>query len=240
MRATPYLVGMCTGLLFHAIRNKTFKLPKAIVIGAWMIAFTTGFAVLLAPKKFLNPEYNFQRLESAIYVSGHRAAWSMAVSWLIFACGAGYGGWINQLLSWKPFVPLGRLTFAIYLVSMHLQFLFHLQYRQPIYFTNYHMVNLYFGHLVMSCLVAFVCTMLIEAPFMQLLKLVLPTGSKSKSNTSNNDSNNNSSKDEKRCTVSPDPSQASSSSSESLNITTTYGSTFSTHSQDSLINVGFK
>lgn len=191
MRATPYLIGMCTGLLFNIFRKKSIKLHKTIVIIGWIIAFSTGFTVVFASKKFLNPEYNFKKVESAIYVSGHRLSWSLAISWLIFACGTGYGGWINQILSWKPFVPLGRLTFAIYLVSMHLQFLFHLQYRQPIYFSNYHMINLYFAHLVMSCIVAVVCTLFIEAPFMQLLKMLIPTNSKSKKGASSNITNIN-------------------------------------------------
>lgn len=199
MRATPYLIGMCTGLIFHNIRKTSFKLARSVVFGAWAVAFAIGAAVLVSPHKFLNPEYSFQPGESAIFVAGHRTAWSLAVSWLIFSCGAGYGGWINQFLSWSPFVPLGRLTFAIYLVSMHLQFLFHLQNRQPIYFSNYHMVNLFFGHLVMSCLVALVCTLLVEAPFMQLLKLVMPgSGKKSGANPNKENSHNNNDSSEER------------------------------------------
>ncbi|ODM95572.1 Nose resistant to fluoxetine protein 6 [Orchesella cincta] len=211
MRAAPYLIGMWAGIFFRKMRKlaikKNYRLGTAQVLGAWFVAFTTGFAVLLSPHRYMDPEYDFQKGESAVFVSGQRTAWAVAISWLIFACASGYGGWINQILSWRPFIPLGRLTFAIYLVSMNLQFLFHLQYRQPIYFTNYHMVNLYFGHLVMSCLVAVVCTLVIEAPFMQLLKMLLPTGAKRKSSKFTCSNNNDIIKGElPRTSVSPDPS----------------------------------
>ncbi|CAL8135130.1 unnamed protein product [Orchesella dallaii] len=179
MRAAPYLIGMWAGILYRKMQKlsitKDYRLSPLQVIGAWLIAFTIGFTVLLSAHKFMDPEYILRRGESAIFVVGTRVAWAMAISWLIFACALGYGGWINQILSWRPFVPLGRLTFAIYLVSMDVQFLFHFQYRQPISFDVYHMVNLYFAHLFMSCLVAVVCTLVVEAPFMQLLKILLPT-----------------------------------------------------------------
>lgn len=176
MRATPYFIGMCVGLLFHSTKqSKALTFKKPLILTIWMTTIIVCFAVIFSPQKFLDPQYNFKRDESAIYVTGHRTAWALAVSWLIFACGSGYGGWINQFLSWKPFIPLGRLTFAIYLVSLHLQFLFHLQYRQPVYFSNYEIMNLFFAHLTMSILIGFLCVMLIEAPAMNLLKMLIPS-----------------------------------------------------------------
>jgi len=111
-----------------------------------------------------------------------------------------------------------------------------LQYRHPIYFSNYHMVNLYFAHLVMSCLIAFLCTLMIEAPFMQLLKFILPTGRKSESRGGNNPANNNNkeseTRGETRCSVSPAPSDRSQDSGPSG-----YGSTSNilARSQDKVI-----
>lgn len=192
MRATPYFIGMCTGLLFHLRKNSKYNTKNATFVynTVWLATLATIVAVILGPQKFLDSQYHYKPLESGIYVTGHRTAWALAISWIIFACGSGYGGWINSFLSWKPFIPLGRLTFAIYLVSLHLQFLFHLQYRQPIYFGNFFLLNLFISHLVMSVLVAFVFMLLIEAPAMNLLKLFLPqrmsqsTGSKRCKNNS--------------------------------------------------------
>jgi len=67
---------------------------------------------------------------------------------------------------------------------------------------------------------------MIEAPFMQLLKLVLPTGKKSESRGGNNPTANNNNKvngiarTESRCSVSPAPSDRSQDSGPSG-----YGST---------------
>lgn len=35
---------------------------------------------------------NFERVKNAAYISLHRAAWSVGLCWIIFACIKGYGG----------------------------------------------------------------------------------------------------------------------------------------------------
>ncbi len=52
---------------------------------------------------------------SAAYNAFHRLAWGVALSWLIFACHHGYGGFVDAFLSWEAFIPLGRIAFNVYL-----------------------------------------------------------------------------------------------------------------------------
>ncbi len=64
--------------------------------------FSTG----TQPSEFANVAYN----------TFARAAWGLALGWLIFACFHGYGGFVNRFLSWEGFGPLGKLAFNVYLV----------------------------------------------------------------------------------------------------------------------------
>ena len=53
-----------------------------------------------------------------LYGGFHRLAWALALSWVILACIKGAGGPVNTILSWPAWVPLARMSFAIYLVHM--------------------------------------------------------------------------------------------------------------------------
>ena len=52
-----------------------------------------------------------------------------------------YTGWINELMSWKPFVPLGRLTYMAYLVHPIVMLSYYMSRRQLAYFNNYEVVG---------------------------------------------------------------------------------------------------
>ena len=91
-----------------------------------MVAFAIGFAVVYGlniPETgvwniYENVDTRMSRTASAIYGGFYKVAWALAVGWVIFACCRGYGGWINELLSWKAFVPLSRVSYIIYLIHM--------------------------------------------------------------------------------------------------------------------------
>ena len=68
-----------------------------MVTWAWAAAFATGLAVVYG----LNIKIDMEPLSdtaSAFYGGFHRAAWAIALGWLIFACCRGYGGNSVQLL----------------------------------------------------------------------------------------------------------------------------------------------
>ena len=66
------------------------------MVWAWAAAFATGLAVVYG----LNIKIDMEPLSdglAAFYGGCHRAAWALALGWLIFACCRGYGGNFLQL-----------------------------------------------------------------------------------------------------------------------------------------------
>lgn len=55
-------------------------------------------------------------LEFALYASLSRVAWSLALAYIIYACVHGYGGPVNWFLSLSFWLPLSRLSYAIYIL----------------------------------------------------------------------------------------------------------------------------
>ncbi len=171
-RIGVFLIGIWLGWLLHKTRNKRFNLPRLVVAALWLCSTGIACAVLFGIHSWFSPTKEIPEVAGYFYAGLSRMSWGIAVSWIIFACVKGYGGPVNGFLSWSVFMPLGRLCFCVYLTSLHLQLIFHVGLTVPIKYKTYTIVNIYFAHMVMSCLVGFVCTLLFESPFIILQKLI--------------------------------------------------------------------
>ena len=90
-------------------------------------------------------------------------------------------GFIGRILSWRAFMPLGRLTYVVYLVHENFIFIYYVGYqRKPFYYTMFNSVMNYFSILVLSFLLAFVFSVSVEVPFLNLEKLLVNPTNKSK------------------------------------------------------------
>jgi peptidoglycan/LPS O-acetylase OafA/YrhL len=140
-RIGPYLVGMWMGYVLFQIGKKPVKLPKFVVIGGWLLSTATALSLLLGIMPYYDPSYTGSAIGAGVYAGLSRFVWGIVICWIIFACVKGYGGWVNAFLSWKAFIPLGRLTFCVYLSSFSVQALLQLTIKQPMLFGMYTMVR---------------------------------------------------------------------------------------------------
>ena len=117
-RFQPYLVGLGLGYLLYKMRDQPkLSLNHMALASVWALAFLVGFLVVygLVPYQ-KDPTLDASLAERAIYGGFHRLAWALALSWVILACIKGAGGPVNSILSCPAWVPLARMSFAIYLV----------------------------------------------------------------------------------------------------------------------------
>ena len=59
--------------------------------------------------------------QSVMYNCFSKTLWSLSLGWIIFSCHKGYGGLINNFLSWKVWMPISKLTYGAYLIHPVLQ-----------------------------------------------------------------------------------------------------------------------
>ncbi len=132
-RFSPYVVGIGLGFVLHLTKKKKIKLNRAFVLLMWCLAFGIGLCVVYgqARKKekkifptfcatFVIKSQDTVGLMmentppptagSVLYNTFGRSAWAAAMAWLVFACFHGYGGFINDFLSYEAFGPLGKLV----------------------------------------------------------------------------------------------------------------------------------
>ncbi|XP_054710923.1 nose resistant to fluoxetine protein 6-like [Uloborus diversus] len=166
----PYCVGLLTGYFIAA--KPSLKIPTAIQLLGWCIAFFLNFSVLYGITNW-NKGVEPLLWSRVLYAGFSRVAWALGVAWIILCCVTGHGGIINYILTWKAFVPLSRLTFIVFLIHPIVQIIIVGNLRTQIQLDHFVQVWLFFGHLCVSFGVAFAVNMVIEAPALALEKIVL-------------------------------------------------------------------
>ena len=147
-RCGPYIAGLILGYLLH-IRKKNptpfENISKTVVFWGWTLSTIIALTIIYFPIPYFNPDnadMSHTAWHSHLYGGVHRYAWGVVISWIIFACVNGNAGAVNKFLSWKVFMPLGRLTFCMYISSYHLQISYHMsQVLHPVHVSAYSVVR---------------------------------------------------------------------------------------------------
>lgn len=107
----------------------------------WIISLATMLYIAFGLHPLLQDGYEYNRLFNTLFASLSRTIWGIALSWIIFACVHGYGGYINSFFSLSLFQVLARLSFSIYLTHMIIQNIRVGSSRVPLYFSNMQIVS---------------------------------------------------------------------------------------------------
>ncbi|XP_060083819.1 nose resistant to fluoxetine protein 6-like [Ylistrum balloti] len=170
-RIAPYMVGILLGYLLYS-NDCRARLNRVKVFIGWSLAIVLGMLPVYGLYHYYHDVTNESSLAvSALYISCSRLSWALAIAWIIYACATGYGGPVNNILSWKLWAPLGRLTYCAYLV--HPVIITAYGYNQPaaFFFGDVVVIYMYLGNLVTSYAIAYIVSMVIEAPMMGLEKV---------------------------------------------------------------------
>ncbi|CAN8019732.1 unnamed protein product, partial [Ixodes persulcatus] len=116
-KAFAHAGSLFTAIIFGSFAAKPHQLSRKAQAFWWTVAATfacTSLFGIYSWNRGRAPEH----LESVVYAALHRVAWGFAVSWVMYACATGRGGPVNKILANPLLYPLGRLSFAAYLVHV--------------------------------------------------------------------------------------------------------------------------
>ena len=85
-----------------------------------------------------------------------------------------FTGIVNDLLSWKAFVPLARLNYCVYLINLNYIAFITASSRTPHYYTYLGIFQYGAGLICMIYTLALLTTLAIEVPFVNLERLLFP------------------------------------------------------------------
>ena len=96
----------------------------------------------------------------------------IAFKYILNSCGL-YLGLVNLGLSWKVFIPLGRLCYAAYLINLTFIRMLISRRRNPSYISDTDFMMDFLGFLTATFFFSFIASLLVEMPFLNLDKLLL-------------------------------------------------------------------
>ncbi|XP_072014421.1 nose resistant to fluoxetine protein 6-like [Amphiura filiformis] len=169
-RISPYFVGMAVG--FVMVRRPHLRMRPIVVLCGWVLASAVGLVVIYVINNVFYRDWSLA--EQSIYSGLASFTWALCVGWVILACKNGYGGWINTFLSWNFWVPVGRLTYTVYLVHPIILRNILFSSSNPYSLTMIPLSTRFTGGIVLSHMVALLFALAIEFPFANLEKLLIP------------------------------------------------------------------
>ncbi|XP_068430263.1 O-acyltransferase like protein [Clinocottus analis] len=165
-RYGPFLIGILTGIYLTTKKDQLLKQKWHAALG-WFCCLSV-MAAVVGLAFILRETPAHPSVPHALYQGLHRPLWALAVTWIILACEEGYAGFINSLLSLGFWVPLSSISFACYLTHPVFIILYIGLQETPIHYTDINFMYLFLGHLLLTLVVGYVFSVLVERPYLLL------------------------------------------------------------------------
>ncbi|XP_053267641.1 O-acyltransferase like protein [Pleuronectes platessa] len=163
-RYGPYLIGVLNGIYLTTKKDPVVKHKWQAAL-CWFCCLSL-LAVVVGLAYVLKEEPTSLSLPHAFYQGLHRSLWALAVTWIIVACEEGYGGFIKSFLSLGFWLPLSNISFACYLSHPIFIIIYMGLQETPIHYTDLNFMYIFLGHLVLTLVVSYVLTVLIEKTYL--------------------------------------------------------------------------
>ena len=173
-RYQAYLIGIVLGYVLHHTRGKQIEINQVLNILAWQVAFLAAFAVVYGLHDAIVAG-TITLFAATVYNTFQRIAWNGALAWVIFSCTKGYGGIVNEFLSWSAFVPLSKLTFTTYLIHFQIETMFssYVLASFPNDWSIWANVWIVLPQILVSLSAGFILALVFESPCIRVERLVV-------------------------------------------------------------------
>ncbi|XP_035828402.1 O-acyltransferase like protein [Aplysia californica] len=166
-RIGPFIIGILAGYLL-AVNHGKIRMNKYVNLFGWAIAVAMGLVIVYGLDGDISGRAPLSVGEAAFYNTCARSAWGACVCWVIISCASGYGGFVNTILSWSPFVTLGRLSYMAYLIHPSVISVYFGNMDQLFYVNDLNIAVTFMGIVFMTYMVSFVLMLGLESPMIGL------------------------------------------------------------------------
>ncbi|KAL1419617.1 hypothetical protein MTO96_005109 [Rhipicephalus appendiculatus] len=157
-----YFLGCSTVLFIESNRDIKVSTVKQVLM--WVVCLASGAVCVLSRYHWNGGFTSTGDWIDVVFSFFDRLLWSTFLACLVFACANRKAGFLGRFLSWRPFVPLSRLSFGIYLVHMPLLITGYALTRERIYYSFLGVVSNALTLFVWSCFLSFGLYLVCESP----------------------------------------------------------------------------
>ena len=109
-----------------------------------MVSLTTLGLMVFGDYGTNSNYYPMNLASRVLYDSLSRIIWSLAMSFIIYACITSYGGVVHEFFEWNVWVPLSKLSLCAYLIQYTVYEIHKYTEYRPFHLQWSNFVNIYF------------------------------------------------------------------------------------------------
>ncbi|XP_054720877.1 LOW QUALITY PROTEIN: nose resistant to fluoxetine protein 6-like [Uloborus diversus] len=171
----PYMVGMLLGYIL--VKKPKIVIPRTLRVSGWLFFATLQLVDLYGAYPWNNNSIPGPTV-SALYAGTSKTVWALGIAWVLFVCCTGNGGVVNDILSWKAWIPMARLSYMFYLIHPIVIWVHEAMGHSRMYTSHYFWVYNILGHYMVSMVLALIMSLSFEAPFLAMEKIIFGGGSR--------------------------------------------------------------
>lgn len=172
-RIGVYLIGMITGYILQQYKNKIHLSRTFLGLGCLAVMALNMTLIYGLWGHVHNSSIIMNVHVAALYDALCRPLWAVTLSWIVVMCFSGHGGPVNAFLGWKVFLPLSRLTYCTYLVHPLIIAIWFGTLETNIHYSDTQFAFFFLALLTSALAGAYVVSMLVEVPFMNIAKMLV-------------------------------------------------------------------
>ncbi|VVC41806.1 Nose resistant-to-fluoxetine protein, N-terminal,Acyltransferase 3 [Cinara cedri] len=173
LRGTPYYAGLLAGVTVEELKKRAVKFSPRIVYAGTIIISAICVWVQLYGAVFYDVNRPYSVLEQSLYATLSHCTWTVILFWVTLChFTSGYGP-IEKLFNNRLMVPLGRLSYAVYLVNITVMMMIESRQRAAVYPSKEFLINGWIFGAVRTYLIGGLLYLIVEAPSGLLIKTLL-------------------------------------------------------------------
>lgn len=164
----PFLLGFYIGYLM-ALKKKLIlnQLNYRRSLIGWTLAVSLLIGQSYGTYWWITGRADYSRLVSTIYNAVCPLIWSSSLCWIIIACQHGYGGFVNQILSCKFFLVIGKASYLVYLSHFMVLFVYYGNLSLLLEPSPVVMIYIIIGNIFVSTLLGMFLSIVYEIPWLK-------------------------------------------------------------------------
>ncbi|XP_060865557.1 nose resistant to fluoxetine protein 6-like [Metopolophium dirhodum] len=172
-RGTPFFAGILAGIVVEELKKREIKFSTSVVyVGTLMVSAVCIWAQLYGAR-FHDVFRPYDALEQSVYAAFSHCTWAVILFWLTVCHFTTGFGPIEKLLNNRLTVPLGRLSYTVYLVNITVMMMIESKQRTSVTPSSYLLIDGWIFGAFRTYMVGTMLYLLIEAPSGLLIKKLL-------------------------------------------------------------------
>ncbi|XP_025192359.1 nose resistant to fluoxetine protein 6-like [Melanaphis sacchari] len=172
-RGTPFYAGLLAGVVVDELKKREIKFSTSVVYVGTLIVSAVCVWVQLYGAVFHDVDRPYNVLEQSVYAVLSHCTWTVILFWItVCHFTTGYGP-IEKLFNNRLTVPLGRLSYTVYLVNITVMMMIESKQKTGVIPSSYFLIDGWIVGAMRTYMVGTLLYLIIDAPSGHLIKKLL-------------------------------------------------------------------